>query len=95
MQVGLTLLIHSTLPKSYVLSRLGLPGWRRYLQPDQTVIVRLMHAGLILQGSNPAYWEIGLLHAEGRFTGLLVLTPVNARSTPKSPSNLRGSKAPL
>lgn len=47
------------------------------------------------QGQSLLYCEIGLLHAEGRFTGVLVLTPVNARSTVKSPSNLRGSKAPL
>ena len=37
------------------------------------------------------YCEIGLLHDEGRFTGVLVLTPVNSMSTLKSPSNLRGS----
>jgi hypothetical protein len=41
------------------------------------------------------YREIGLLHEEGKFTGVLVLTPVNSTCTSKSPSNLRGSYAPL
>jgi hypothetical protein len=41
------------------------------------------------------YREIGLLHEAGKFTGVLVLTPVSSSWTPKSPSNLRGSNAPL
>ena len=41
------------------------------------------------------YFEIGLLHDEGKATGVFWLTPVSSISTPKSPSNLRGSNAPL
>jgi hypothetical protein len=39
--------------------------------------------------------EMGLLHADGKLTGVFWLTPVNSIWTLKSPSNLRGAKAPL
>ncbi len=41
------------------------------------------------------YGVMGFLHEDGRSTFGLVLTPVNSICTPKSPSNLSGSNAPL
>jgi hypothetical protein len=37
------------------------------------------------------YWEMGLLHDEGNFTGVLVFTPVSSTWISKSPSNFIGS----
>ena len=43
----------------------------------------------------PYFVVIGLLHEDGSSTLGFVLTPVNSICTPKSPSNLSGSNAPL